>query len=160
MCNAHMRLPPSVHVLLNPSRILGAAIGVAALATLAVVLVMPLAGWQHALACAVIIGWAWLAFRATALRRAAHAVTELRLAPDLVLVVHRRDGRLVAGHVRSSTFVTAWLTSVVWRPDGARFSRAVLILPDMLPTDDFRRLRVMLRYARNAVEQDAPVSQS
>jgi hypothetical protein len=65
-------------------------------------------------------------------------VTELRLAPDLVLVVHRGDGRLIAGHVRSATYVAASLTSIVWRPDGARFSRAILIVPDMLPEEDFR----------------------
>ena len=87
------------------------------------------------------------------------AVTELRLAPDLVLVVHRGDGRLIAGHVRSATYVAASLTSIVWRPDGARFSRAILIVPDMLPEEDFRRLRVMLRYARNAEVQDTPLSQ-
>ena len=48
----------------------------------------------------------------------------------------------------------------MWRPDGARWSRAILIVPDMLPPDDFRRLRVMLRYARSAVVQGAPSSQS
>jgi hypothetical protein len=155
-----MRLPPSVHVVLHASRIAGAAIGVAALATLVVVLILPLPAWQHAVACAIVLAWAWIAFHVVALRKGPYAVTEVRLAPDLVLVVHRGDGRLTAGHVRSSTFVAAWLTSIVWRPDGARFSRAILIVPDMLPPDDFRRLRVMLRYARSAVEQDAPVSQS
>jgi len=67
---------------------------------------------------------------------------------------------MVAGHVRSSTRVSAALTSIVWRADGARWSRAILVLPDMLPADDFRRLRVMLRYARNGFEQEAPVNQS
>ena len=152
--------PPSVHVVLGPSRITGAAIGVATLATLAVVLVLPLPAWQHAMVCALVLAWAWLAFHVVALRKGPHAVTEVRLAHDLVLVVHRGDGRLVAGHVRSSTFVAAWLTSIVWRPDGARLSRAILILPDQLPAEDFRRLRVMLRYARSADVEETPLSQS
>jgi len=155
-----MRLPPSVHVALGPSRLVGAAVGVATLATMVVVLVLPLESWQHAAGCAAVLGWAWLAFTRVALRRGAGTVTELRLAPDLVLVVNRGDGRLVAGHVRSSTYVSASLTSIVWRPDGARWSRSVLIVPDMLPAEEFRRLRVMLRYARSGLAQDAPASQS
>ncbi|MEO8508006.1 MAG: protein YgfX [Betaproteobacteria bacterium] len=154
-----MRLPPSVHVVLGPSRLVGAAIGVAALATLAIVLALPLPAWQQSALFVLVAGWALLVFRAVALRRGAFAVTELRLAPDLVLVVHMGDGRLVAGHVRSATYVGAWVTGVVWRPDGARWSRAVLIVPDMLPAEDFRRLRVMLRYARSEEAQGAPLNQ-
>jgi hypothetical protein len=155
-----MRLPPSVHVVLGPSRIVGVAIGVASLATLAVVLALPLPAWQQSALCVLVAGWALVVFRVVALRRGAFAVTELRLAPDLVLVVHMGDGRLVAGHVRSATYVGAWVTSVVWRPDGARWSRAALIVPDMLPAEDFRRLRVMLRYARSEEAQGAPLNQS
>jgi hypothetical protein len=46
----------------------------------------------------------------------------------------------------------------VWRPDRSRFSRAEFILPDMLPADDFRRLRVLLRYGRNDDAHGAPAS--
>jgi hypothetical protein len=155
-----MHLPPSVHVVLGPSRVIGAGIGVATLATLIVVLLLPLAGWQHAVTCALVLAWSYAAFRYAAVRRAPDAITELRLAPDLVLVVHRNDGLLVAGHVRSSTYVSSWLTSIVWRPDGARLSRACLVVPDMLPAEDFRRLRVMLRYARSGLQQEEPLSQS
>ncbi len=121
-------------------------------------LATPLEAWQQVACVAGALGWAAAAFRRHALLRGAGAVTELRLAADLVLVAHRADGALVAGHVRSSTYVGASLTSIVWRPDGAWRSRAILIVPDMLPADDFRRLRVMLRYARSAVEQGAPAS--
>src|SRR5689334_3327508 len=155
-----MHLPPSVHVVLGPSRIIGAGIGVATLATLVIVLLLPFAPWQHALLCALVLAWSYAAFRYAAVRRAFDAINEMWLAPDLVLVVHRNDGRLVAGHVRSSTYVSSWLTGIVWRPDGARFSRACLIVPDMLPAADFRRLRVMLRYARSALQQGDPLSQS
>jgi len=153
-----MRLPPSVHVALGPSRIVGVAVGLAALAVLAVAFALPLAAWQHGAVTLAVLVWASRTFVVVALRRSPGAVTELRLAPDLVLVVHRRDGRLVAGHVRSATYVGEMLTSIVWRPDDARHSRAILVVPDMLPADDFRRLRVMLRYARNVEAQGAPAS--
>jgi hypothetical protein len=124
------------------------------------VFILPLAAWQHATLAMVVFGWSFLAFRRHALRLGNDAVSELRLAPDLILVACMGDGRLVAGQVRSATYVGASLTSIVWRPDGARLSRTVLVLPDMLPDDDFRKLRVMLRYARSAVEQGVRASQA
>lgn len=155
-----MRLPPSVHVVLGPSRVVGAAIGVAALGTLAIIFLLPADGWQQVLAVLAVLAWVAVTFWIVALRRGRFAITELRLAPDLVLVVHMGDGRLVAGYVRSSTYVGAWATAIVWRADGAYWSRAILVVPDMLAAEDFRRLRVMLRYARNAVAQGAPASQA
>ena len=155
-----MRLPPTVHVSLGPSRAAGAVIGAMTLATLVVVLQLPLVPWQHAAVCAIVLAWAWVAFERLAVRATPDAIVQLRLAPNLHIVVTRGDGRLVAGHVRSSTSVSAALTSIVWRADGARWSRAILVLPDMLPPDDFRRLRVMLRYARSGLAQEAPANQS
>src|SRR5206468_216967 len=83
-----------------PSRIAGAAIGVAALGTLAVVFMLPADAWQHALAVLAVLAWVTLAFWVVALRRGRFAITQLRLAPDLVVGVHRGDGRLVPGHRR------------------------------------------------------------
>jgi hypothetical protein len=39
---------------------------------------------------------------------------------------------------------------LVIRPDGSRVSRAIAILPDMLPAEDLRQLRVLLRVAGQA----------
>jgi hypothetical protein len=155
-----MRLPPSVHVALAPSRIAGMGIGVLAAATVALALGIPLQPLLQLLLVAAAVVWAGWSFRVDALRRGRFAVTEVRLAPDLVLVACMGDSRLVAGHVRASTYVGAWVTTIVWRPDGSRWSRAILVLPDMLPAEDFRRLRVMLRYARSGEVQDAPASQA
>lgn len=153
-----MRIPPILYVSLGPSRLAGACIGIATLATLSLVLMLPLVPWQHAASCAVVLAWAWVAFERIAVRRTPDAVIEVRVAHDLLIVVMRRDGRLVAGRVRSSTCVSAALTSIVWRRNGAHLSRTILVLPDMLPPEDFRKLRVMLRYARSGLAQDAPAS--
>lgn len=153
-----MRVPPILYVSLGPSRLAGACIGIATLATLTIVLLLPLAPWQHAASCAVVLAWSWLAFERIAARRTPDAVIEVRVAHDLLIVVMRRDGRLVAGRVKPSTCVSAALTSIVWRRNGAYLSRTILVLPDMLPPEDFRKLRVMLRYARSALAQDSPAS--
>lgn len=153
-----MRMPPSVHVILAPSRIAGAGIGILAVATVALILAMPLSPALHIALIAAVVAWAGWSFRIDALHRGRFAVSELRLAPDLILVACMGDDRLVAGHVRAATYVGAWVTTIVWRPDGRRWSWTILVLPDMLPTEDFRRLRVMLRYARSGDVQEAPAS--
>jgi len=155
-----MRLPPSVHVVLAPSRVAGAGIGVLAAATVALTIGLPLQPLLQMALIAGVVAWAGWSFHVDALRRGRFAVTEVRLAPDLVLVACMGDGRLVAGHVRASTYVGAWVTTIVWRPDGWRWSRAILVLPDMLRPEDFRRLRVMLRYARSGEVHDVPASQA
>jgi len=53
----------------------------------------------------------------------------------------------IGGELRDGSFVAPWLTVVRWRPRGAWLDRALLIAPDMLDADDFRRLRVLLRLA-------------
>ena len=153
-----MRIPPILYVSLGPSRLAGACIGVVTLATLAIVLTFPILPWQHAALCAVVLVSAWVAFERIAARRTPDAVIEVRVAHDLLIVVMRRDGRLVAGRVRPSTCVSAALTSIVWKRSGAHLPRTILVLPDMLPAEDFRKLRVMLRYARSGLAQDAPAS--
>jgi hypothetical protein len=78
------------------------------------------------------------------------------------------DGNAVAADILDASYVGEWLTTIVWRADDAPWwqpARALLVLPDMLPADDFRRLRVLLRYgvprevpARNGVQADRPAS--
>jgi len=155
-----MRRPSPVHVVLSPSRIAGAGIGVLAAATIALTIVLPVQPLHQMAMIVAVVAWAAWAFQVDALHRGRFAVTEVRLAPDLMLLVCMGDGRLVAGQVRASTYTGAWVTTIVWRPDGRRWARALLVLPDMLPAEDFRRLRVMLRYARSGEVQDVPASQA
>ena len=153
-------MPPSVHVVRAPSRIAGACIGMLAAATIALTLAMPLEPWLQAILVAAIVTWAGGSFHVAALHRGRHAVAEIRVAPDLMLVACMGDGHLAAGPIRSATYVGPWMTTIVWRPDGRRVSQTILVLPDMLPAEDFRRLRVMLRYARSAEVQDVSASQA
>ena len=105
-------------------------------------------------------GWAHRQIRLHGTRTARASVVEILLSSDAVIVARRRDGQLIAGHVRSATVVHPWFTSIVWRPDGARWSQAIPLLPEMLDLDDFRRLRVLLRYGRREVTAGAPASQA
>ena len=67
---------------------------------------------------------------------------------------------ILSGRVRDASYVGAIVTTLTWRSKGALCARSVLILPDMLPAEDFRRLRVLLRYGRSDDTAGAPASQA
>jgi hypothetical protein len=155
-----MRPPVQLRVPLRPSRIAAAVILTMAAATFGVWLTLPTPYPIDACAAIALAAWARHQVRLNGSRAASGAVVEMMLSSDSVIVVRRRDGKLVAGHVRSSSYVHPAFTSIVWRPDGARWSRTLPLVPDMLDIDDFRKLRVMLRYGRREVTAGAPASQA
>ena len=59
---------------------------------------------------------------------------------EVLLGTHWRSGR-----VRPGTFVMPWLTIIRWRPDGARLTRSLLLVPGMADAGAMRRVRVILR---------------
>jgi hypothetical protein len=155
-----MRPPTQFRVVLRPSRI--ATYALATLAGFAIVLlvIMPAPAWTDALAALVLIGWAAHRVRQHGSRCAPSAIVELMLSEDRTIVVRRKDGRWRSGRVLETSHVHPAFTSIVWRPDGARLARSVPIVADMLDRDDFRRLRVLLRYGRSDDSDGAPASQA
>jgi hypothetical protein len=155
-----MRPPIQFRVVLRPSRI--ATCALVALAGFAIVLlvIMPAPAWTDALAALVLIGWAAHRIRQQGLRCAASSIVELKLHEDRTIVVHRKDGRLRAGRVLDTSHIHPAFTSIVWRPDGARLARSIPIVADMLDRDEFRRLRVLLRYGRSEDSDGTPASQA
>ena len=117
------------------------AVAAMAVATLAVVSATPMEiGWRIALVVAIAAEALWAA--CTVLRTAG-----LKLDRAGRIEVTTLDGRTFAGQVRDGSFVAPWFTTVRWKPDGSRFSRTIAVLPDMLSGQDFRQLRVLLRWA-------------
>lgn len=125
-----------VDAVLGRSHILPVLVAVAAASTVALLAVarLPLA------ITLLLATWAVCAGLDTV--RRAVPVRTLSLGRDGGILL---DGR--AGSLRDGSFVAPWLTVIRWRPAGARFDRTVLILPDMLSREEFRRLRVLLRWA-------------
>lgn len=153
-----MRPPVQLRVSPRPSRVAAAAIVTFAVAAFGAVVSLPTPIAVDIVAAVALFGWARHQFRLHVTRASARAVVEILLSSDSVIVVRRRNGDLVAGHVRSATFVHPWFTSIVWRPDRRRCSNAIPLVPDMLDLDDFRRLRVLLRYGSREVTDGAPAS--
>jgi len=155
-----MRPPIQLRIALRPSR--NATCVFAVLTGFAIVLlvIMPAPLWTDALAALVLIGWAAHRIRQHGLRRVPSSIVEVMLYEDRTIVVQRKDGRMRAGRVLDCSHVHPAFTSIVWRPDGARLARSVPIVADMLGADDFRRLRVLLRYGRSDDSDGAPASQA
>lgn len=124
-----------LEAVLAPSRLARGGVAVAALATLALAFTLPAPAELRALVAA----WAAVA--------ALRALSRLRAARSLAIEhsgAIRVDG--VDGRVRHGSFVAPRLVVVRWRPEGAWRERSLLVAPDMLGADDFRRLRVLLRW--------------
>ena len=140
-----MQTIPALRISLGPSRSASALICVAWMATAALVAWLPGA---VALRGALVIGigaHAILTIRHWATRSASRAIIGVDLDSDRTVRLTERTGRCIEGIVQPDSYVGALLTTLVVRPDGKRRLRTVAILPDMLPADDFRRLRLLLR---------------
>ena len=142
-----MHTPPRLRIEPRPSRVGLAMIALACFAAAGLVAALPLAS-PVALACLVAIG---LAFRCGCRRCAGRDVPAIaHVGIDRTITVTDRQGRSRDGIVLADSCVTALLTTIVWRANGMpwwRPSEAILVLPDTLPRDDFRRLRTTLRYS-------------
>ena len=125
----------NVSLSLKPSRIAGVFIVAGAVATLFMLAFLP----GNVLARAAAASWcaavAWHALRHARKRR------EIVISGGVAVAVDGVQGRIVDG-----SFVAPWLTIVHWRPPGALFTRTLLVLPDMVAPEPFRRLRVILRW--------------
>ena len=151
-----MQRPAPVVVAVSPSRIVLAWTLALAIATFVVTLTLPFAWWIHVVDAVAFASWA--RWKLVELRRGRHAVCSLRIGGDRRISLTRADGRSMHGRLLPSTYVGARLTTLVWRPDGRQLAHAESLLPDMLSADDFRRLRILLRYGRSEASQRAPPS--
>ena len=139
-----MRTAPPLSLQPRSSRALIAAIAAGYGLTAALVASLSL---PHALALVAFVAGA----AARAMWRIAGPCAPARIVVglDRCIALTARNGRTHRGTILADSYVTAGLTTIVWRPDGARFVRTLLVVSDMLCTDDLRRLRVVLRYGRS-----------
>jgi toxin CptA len=136
-----------VAIAIGPSPFAERAIGLAALATLAVVAVAPVAAALKLMLAAWVGLAAHRSMRRAGQRDKRAAVACVRTDPTRAIEVRFADGRFAHGTVVDGSFVAPWLTVIHWRPARSRWRRTILVLPDMVEERDFRRLRVVLRWS-------------
>jgi len=144
---SHYSVKP-VEITLRASRLLAACLIVLHAVVLVLTLVMPLL-WESVLPrpALVLALTASLAYHLAqhALRRLPGSVTGLNLALDGAFAI-RRGGDWLPAEVLGSSFVHPHLTVLSLRLEGRRFATHVVLVPDALDAEAFRRLRVWLRW--------------
>ena len=85
-----------------------------------------------------------------ALLRAQQSVIALTVEDQERCTLQTRNGALLPARILASTYVTSFLTVINARPAGARFARHILLMRDTIAPEDFRRIRVLLRWARRS----------
>ena len=148
-----MRASPQLCVELRPSRLAGAAILLGAAVVAALVISLPLGSWATSLTMLSIGVVASRGLRQCAGRG---VPARIKVGLDRRLAVTDRDGRVREGSILDDSYVGERLTTIVWRADGARWyepAHAILLTVDSLGADDFRRLRVILRYGQPGTDR-------
>lgn len=137
----------AIEACLAPSRWAAVLVGLACCATLTLIALTPVGALARAALAEGTLLASLDALRVVAFRRGLRGVRFVLIDRSKAIEVVDATGRRRAGALRDGSFVAPWLTIVRWRPEGARFDRTILVLPDMLDAESFRRMRVLLRWA-------------
>lgn len=141
-----MKSTPVLRVTLQPSRIAAALLALATIATAVMLSLLPGEPWLRAAGVLIAGACGIHALRRTTAAGMRRSIAAIELAADRRAIITDRSGQRIEAIVQPESYVGAMLTTLVLRPDGARRSCALAIWPDTMPSDEFRRLRVLLRH--------------
>lgn len=116
-----------------------------AIGTICVFLV-PLSLWLKSLLLgALILNFVWVVMH-QAMRKLSTSIVAMQLDRDGVVLMEQRDGTVLTVRVLGSSFVTPYLSIVLFKTHKAWFARSVVLFPDMLTQGLFRHLRIWLKW--------------
>lgn len=133
-----------VRIKLRPSRSYFVLLLVQVLVLLLTVSCLPLEnGWRWFGYLGLLVGIVWLLRREVALQTG-RCCTSLVYGKNRQISFELRNGELISGAVCADTLVTPWLIllNTTWANHG---ERSLLLFPDAMAGEDYRRLRVLLR---------------
>jgi toxin CptA len=138
-------------ITLRPSWLLAAMLTLVCVACTTLALMLPVPLWGRGLAALMLLGATAYAVLLHACLRMPHSVDafEIGLHGQLRCHTPRHDWQETTA--LGSSFVTPWMTVLHLHMEGQRFARSVVLLPDALDAEDFRGLRVWLRWGSEAV---------
>ncbi|WP_407896836.1 protein YgfX [Ferrigenium sp. UT5] len=132
-----------------PSRILTCFLVLSAIVCLCAICCLPwAAGWKAAGVAGLLVVAGFSLMRDAWLRLPQSCVAFELTAPRRLSLVPLA-GDPVAGVISDSSFVSPYLTLINIRTDTGR-RRSLVIMPDSLQAEDYRRLRVRLRWSTQA----------
>lgn len=121
----------------------------------AMALLWPLAmpAWGKAVVILAMIASLVFFLAHVALLRTPEAVVAIEIKEGGEIVIQTRRGEWRACRLSSGSYVSPWLTILVLAQDNRRSAHYVVITPDNVDAEDFRRLRVWLRWAAQRVAE-------
>ena len=143
----HYSVKP-LHVALRPSRMLGLLLGVACVSVVVLIALLPLPVWGKVLGVLVVTLATTYSYNQYAGLRLLRSITALEVGSKGELRCFTRAHDWRNAEVLGSSFVTPWLTVLNMRLPDQLLAQHVVLLPDTLESDAFRRLRVWLRWGQ------------
>lgn len=134
-----------LRVSLKPSRRLAIVLIVAYAGALAISSTLRLPWWGSGLLAIAIVASAIISVRA-ALLKTSSSIVGLELDVDCACRAQTQGGEPLNASVLGSSFVAPYLTILNLRVEGRLMTKHVVLLPDSLDPESFRRLRVLLRW--------------
>jgi toxin CptA len=112
----------------------------------------PLPHWLAALLMPVLLGSVWHALRRDGFRALQHSLIALRLDEDCRCEFQTRTGIWHEAALLGTSFVSPYLTVLNLKPPDGRLVKHLVIFPDAVNAEDFRRLRVWLKWRCSKAE--------
>ena len=145
---------PAQRIAITPSIRLGIALSALHVAAGVAAWVAPVPFWlKLPLTFALAISLAYFLAHAAALR-VAEAIVRLEVTDDGQMSFQTRGGDWRECELLGSSYVSPHVTILNLKPQGARRVRHVVLVPDNVDADDFRRLRTWLRWAYPVATKD------
>jgi toxin CptA len=140
-------------IALRSSRLLAVIMALAHGAAIAVVVLVDIPVPVKAVAAAGLAGYWLVIVRRQSLLLTADSAVAIEISSDGNFSIQTRRGEWSECEVLGSTYVTPWLTVLNLRESEDRASRRIVILPDSVDAEDFRKLRLWLRW-----KEDVPTT--
>ena len=131
---------------LRSSWLLAVTLALAHGAAIAIVLLISIPFWAQLIAAAGLSVHMFVVVRRQALLLMPNSPVAIEFGSDNKLSVQTRHGEWSEYAVLGDTYVTAYLTVMNLRQTDSHEVKRIAILPDSVDADDFRKLRVWLRW--------------
>jgi toxin CptA len=137
-----------VRAQLHPSRLLAASLLLVHLAAATTVLPLDVSPELKTSLLALVAASFAHTLRLHALLRSRHSIVELEIHDSERAAVRIRMAEWCDAKILGTSCVTPSLTTLNMRVIGSRTARHVMLLPDNVDPEEFRKIRVVLRWSR------------
>ena len=145
---------PAHHIPVRPSVLIAVAVSILHVAAGGVLWIVPIpVAGKAVVTLAIAVSLIYFMARDAALH-AARSIVALELRDDGAIACQTRDGAWLECTLLDSSYVAPGMTVVNLQARGWLGYRRVILVPDNVDAEDFRRLRTWLRWRGSAVKPD------